>query len=137
VDLWAIPAAVSGWLPQVVNVTALESDEEIFSSILQSANLPLVFERGTWLGKAAVDGGISDNTPILPALHARCTLVIVVYLNHLMRPTLEQVSDDLRARHKWDLCRELSWEQAAKTYKLYFPVTAGVMQRVAGHRGGA
>jgi predicted acylesterase/phospholipase RssA len=115
----AIQKAVSGWIPLAIDVTALESDEEIFSSIVQSANLPLVFERGTWLGKVAVDGGISDNAPILPALHAGCTLVIVIYLNHLMRPTLEQISDDLRARYKWELCRELSAEQAAEAYEVF------------------
>jgi predicted acylesterase/phospholipase RssA len=103
----------------VIDITAFEKDEEICSALLQSAVLPLVFERGTWLGKLALDGGVADLTPLLPALQAGCELIFVIYLNHTETPTSYRARNEVRSRYRWDVCRSLSKIQAVELYKKY------------------
>jgi hypothetical protein len=72
VDRRWIPGPFKGWLPKVIEITALKKDEDVCSALLESGRLPLVFERGAWIGQVALDGGVADLTPLLPVLEAGC-----------------------------------------------------------------
>lgn len=55
--------------------------EEIAERILDSASLPEVFPRRVFDGDEWVDGGVADNTPLLPVLRQGAKSVVVVYLD--------------------------------------------------------
>jgi hypothetical protein len=119
VDMNWIPGPFKGWLPTVIDITALTKDEDVCSALLRSATLPLVFERGTWLGGIALDGGVADLTPLLPALQAGCDLIFVIYLDVIETPTPHRARAEARSRYRWDVCRSLSKIQAVELYQKY------------------
>ena len=49
--------------------------------ILDSASLPEVFPRRAFDGGDLVDGGVADNTPLLPILRAGIRNAVVIYLD--------------------------------------------------------
>ncbi len=55
--------------------------EEVTKIIMASATLPTIFKSTEFNGKKYVDGGLADNTPIMPAYKEGCDYIIVVYLN--------------------------------------------------------
>jgi len=56
------------------------SDDDIRLHILQSAGLPEVFPRRVVGGQPVIDGGVADNTPILPVLNEAPQNLVVIYL---------------------------------------------------------
>src|SRR5438034_4915123 len=58
VNVTAVPGPYSGWMPEVINVTSLPTDEEIYRALLESARVPFAFEQGTWMDRVSTDGGI-------------------------------------------------------------------------------
>jgi hypothetical protein len=78
----------ASWLKIVaepVEISALETDEAMVEALSASAQLPLVFQPGKWVGKLSFDGRLAENTPVWPALE-HCDLVFIVYLNPSVPP---------------------------------------------------
>jgi hypothetical protein len=117
VDTRWTPGPFKGWLPEVTEITALEKNEDVCSALLESARLPLVFERGSWMGRVALDGGVADLTPLLPVLEAGCELIFVIYLDHKETPTIYKAQEEFKSRYRWNVCRSLSKKQAVELYR--------------------
>lgn len=76
------------------------TDEQVRHLVLQSAALPEIFASKAFSGDDYVDGGIADNTPLLPVLEfSSPELVIVIFLNS-QQPAgdIFQTVSDLKAR---------------------------------------
>lgn len=112
-----IPECKLVWLPQYTEINTLESDNEIRNTLLRSATLPLVFKQIILAGRRVTDGGIADNVPIYPVAAAGCDLIVVVYLDHLARPSVE-TTQSILAEHfyRCTVGSRLSADQARKLY---------------------
>ena len=75
------------------------SDDDLRLHVLQSAGLPEIFPRRIVGGKPVVDGGVVDNTPILPILAIKDPIVKKIVVVFLEKPSrVEQFLDDESAR---------------------------------------
>jgi predicted acylesterase/phospholipase RssA len=80
-----------GYVPVYRDLRQL-SDEGMHQHIIQSAALPEVFPRKAVSGLPVVDGGVADNTPIMPVTDAES--LIVVYLQTVKSPQ-EQLKSEI------------------------------------------
>lgn len=55
--------------------------DDVKTLMCASAAIPFLFKKVTFNGKKYIDGGITDNTPILPLYDAGYDTIIVVYLD--------------------------------------------------------
>jgi hypothetical protein len=75
-------------------------DQDIREYVLQSAALPEIFPRKVLSGKSVVDGGVVDNSPIIPIICQKdIDGIIIIYLDKgsdLIQKRLEKEEDKLR-----------------------------------------
>lgn len=57
------------------------NDEDKLRALLASSALPFIFDPVQINGKTFWDGGLIDNTPLLPVYDLGCSLILVVHLN--------------------------------------------------------
>jgi predicted acylesterase/phospholipase RssA len=112
-----IPGVYSSWVPEAVELTTLSTKEEAVRALVESANLPLLFKQGTWLGKFSMDGGVTENTPVYPVAEAGCNVVFVIYLDASAEGTPAEVRERMRSWHHSKIKRDMSLENAIMIYK--------------------
>ena len=105
------------WRPRAVEITSLKNDEAVWKTRLHSASLPLLFRR-RWLGrKPVIDGGVTDKTPLLPAVEANCDYIIIIYLDANVRPSFANIQSDINERYHEKTLTEMSAESARTIYR--------------------
>jgi predicted acylesterase/phospholipase RssA len=116
------PGWRSQWMSQLVELTSLATDGALNKALIQSANLPLVFAEGDFMGKRSVDGGIdltkgiSQNAPLLPAVREKCDFIIVVYLSENVDTRLAAAEETVTLALKMEFLRRLNPEKAQEMY---------------------
>ena len=115
-DVDHVPGLRSKYMSEAVEISSLADDTKVCAALLQSASLPMVFQQGVWEGKAAMDGGLTDNTPIYPAAEHGCDVIIVVYLSDDENPNVHDINASLDKCHK-NICQRTMTE--AKARELY------------------
>ena len=95
--LWVCAYNLNLQLPQYFQLNSL-SDEDITTLALASSAIPIMFPAVEYQGQHYCDGGVlppysklsnGDKVPVTPLRDAGCDLVIVVYLSHYDKVTLE------------------------------------------------
>ena len=132
------PEERTDWMPKAVEITALRNNQAVWETLLHSARLPLIFPRGWLRGKRVMDGGVTDKTPLLPAVQAACHLIIVVYLDANIKPNLADLQSSLTYRYQQQTLTQMSAEAACLIYREnlrigglrdgHFPVPPGPLQ---------
>lgn len=113
------PGPYSKYMSEVVEISALADDTKVCDALLQSASLPMVFQQGVWEGKAAMDGGLTDNTPIYPAAEHGCDVIIVVYLSDEENPNVHVINASLAENHKTICQRTMTEAEALALYQRF------------------
>ncbi|MBI4324617.1 MAG: patatin-like phospholipase family protein [Chloroflexi bacterium] len=71
-----------GWVPEYLRIDRMDQPTAL-QALLQSAGLPGIFLVRKVLGEDAIDGGLTDNTPVAPLLYDQeppLDIVFVIYL---------------------------------------------------------
>lgn len=106
-------------MSEAVEISALSDESKVCEALLQSASLPMVFQQGVWEGKAAMDGGLTDNTPIYPAAEHGCDVIIVLYLSHQENPNVNVINASLAECHMAVCQRTMTEIEAQALYQRF------------------
>ncbi len=109
------PGWRSGIWAGPVEVSALTSDEDMVDALSASAQLPLVFRPGQWVGKPSFDGGLAENTPVWPAVQ-HCDVVIVIYLDYANSPSMDFIKARVADMYYAEMLSRLSAAEAQLIY---------------------
>ena len=107
-EIYYHPCLARAYLPSYTRLNA-EPPDRIVQLLLASTSLPFgifpnrVVNEAGWL-----DGGLADNTPVLPLINDGCDLIIVVHLDH--RLSSREDLDAVVAARIADLERKLDIE---------------------------
>lgn len=91
IKLLSFPVLRRHWMPHVTELTSLSNDDEVRTSLLRSANLPLFFRSRSVGQKRSTDGGIADKVPIYPVAREGCDLIVVIYLDSGFVPPTQEL----------------------------------------------
>lgn len=114
-----VPGPYIKFMSDAVEISSLKDNDQVCMALLQSANLPMVFRKGRWEGKAAMDGGLTDNTPIFPAAEHGCDVIIVIYLSHKERPDPAQINTTLGECYMANIQRSMTETEARELYRKF------------------
>ena len=88
--------------PTYVDLRDTDGPEMVLRCLLQSAAIPVLFPAASVHGMPFVDGGLTDNRPILPVLLTKPEMMIVVFLEDEAVPDL-WLSESARTFWLFDL----------------------------------
>lgn len=103
-DIWLCAYNLEREQPEYFNINKLGRDD-IVELAMASSSIPLIFPPIVYRGCNYCDGGIAppylhksnaDKVPVKPLAHAGCDLVVVVYLSHYDRVSLDEFPEGTR-----------------------------------------
>ena len=104
------------WGSKFMEISSLSKEEELLDVLVRSANLPIAFQQKDWRSLQSTDGGLTQNTPVLPAIESDAEILIVVYLDDTQVPCVEGVVSDALRDNRFHHLNGLGKQKAQELY---------------------